>query len=94
MYNKLIRYYVSNNGEKLMKVKNEDSDSTAPPISQVEAGEWLCKVVNYLPKETNVKDMDINYDYYIDKAENMLLKIVTNGKKKKVVKIHNQISLF
>jgi hypothetical protein len=94
IYNKLIRYYVSNNGEKLMKVKNEDSDSTAPPISQVEAGEWLCKVVNHLPKETNVKDMDVNYDYYIDKAENMILKIITNGKKKKVVKIHNQISLF
>jgi len=94
IYNKLIRYYVSNNGEKLMKVKNEDSDSTAPAISQVEAGEWLCKVVNHLPKETNVKDMDVNYDYYIDKAENMILKIITNGKKKKVVKIHNQISLF
>jgi hypothetical protein len=95
VYNKLIRYYVSNEGEKLMKIKNKDSDSTAPEIAQVEAGEWLCKVVNYLPKTTNVKDMDINYEYYIEKAESMIVKILSNGKKKKQTKkIPNQLSMF
>lgn len=95
VYNKLIRYYVSNKGEKLMKIKNKDSDSTAPEIAQVEAGEWLCKVVNYLPKTTNVKDMNINYEYYIEKAESMIVKILSNGKKKKQTKkVPNQLSMF
>jgi hypothetical protein len=95
MYNKLIRYYVSNDGEKLMKVKNENSDSTAPDVAQVEAGEWLCNVVNYLPAFTEVKSMNVNYDYYIEKAENLILKIITNGKRKKQIpKIPNQTSLF
>ena len=95
VYNKLIRYYVSNEGEKLMKIKNEGSDSTAPEIAQVEAGEWLCKVVNYLPKTTNVQDMNINYEYYIEKAESMIVKILSNGKKKKQTKkVPNQLSMF
>lgn len=97
VYNKLIRYYVTNaeDGEKLMKIKNEDSDSTAPDAAQVEAGEWLCKVVNYLPASMNVDGMKINYDFYIERAENIIVKIVTNGKRKKQLpKIANQISLF
>jgi hypothetical protein len=95
MYNKLIRYYVSHEGEKLMKVKNENSDSTAPGIAQVEAGEWLCKVVNYLQASTDVNDMGINHEYYIEKAENLIVKIITNGKRKKQIpKIPNQTSLF
>jgi hypothetical protein len=60
----------------------------------VEAGDWLCKVVNYLPANTDVKLMNINYQYYIDKAESLVLKIVTKGKKRKVERIANQISLF
>ena len=96
IYNKLIRYYITtgNDGEKLLKIKNQDSQSTAPSSSQVEAGDWLCKVVNYLPASTDVKSMNINYDYYIDKAESLVLKIVTKGKKRKVERIPNQISLF
>ena len=97
IYNKLIRYYVTNaeDGEKLMKIKNQDSDSTAPEAAQVEAGEWLCKVVNYLPAFVDVDAMKINYEYYIEKAENLIVKIITNGKRKKQIpKIANQISLF
>ena len=95
IYNKLIRYYVSHDGEKLMKVKNLDSDSTAPAVAQVEAGEWLCTVVNQLSKDTDVRAMGINYDYYIEKAENLIVKIITNGKRKKQIpKVPNQISLF
>ena len=96
IYNKLIRYYITkaNDGEKLLKIKNQDSDSTAPNSSQVEAGDWLCKVVNYLPANTDAKSMNINYQYYIDKAESLVLKIVTKGKKRKVERIPNQISLF
>jgi DNA polymerase elongation subunit (family B) len=94
IYNKLIRYYVSDNGEKLMKIKNDDSDSTAPNVAQVEAGEWFCKVVNHLPAKTRVSSMNVNYEYYIEKAEKLIMKIISNGKKKYVKKIPNQISMF
>lgn len=92
VYNKLIRYYVSNTGEKLLKVKNEDSDSGAANVSQVEAGEWLCTVCNHLTKDHDMSN--INYEYYIEKAENIISKIQLGGKKRKVVVIPNQMSLF
>lgn len=94
LYNKLIRYYVSNTGEKLLKVKNENSDSTAPEVSQVEAGEWVCTVCNYLPKNTDVATAGINYDYYIERAEKIIHKIAYEGKKRNVVVNPAQLNLF
>jgi hypothetical protein len=94
VYNKLIRYYVSNTGEKLLKVKNPECQSNAPDVSQVEAGEWMCTVCNHLPKNTDVATAGINYQYYIDKAERIVHKIATNGKKRKIVVDPNQLSLF
>jgi hypothetical protein len=92
MYNKLIRYYVSNKGEKIYKVKNKDSQSRAAKRSQVEAGEWVCKVCNLL--ERNASTADVNHSYYIDRAEGMIVKILTGGKRKKNTTIPNQLGLF
>jgi hypothetical protein len=75
--NLLLRFY---NRRKALKVKNVTSDSTAPDIAQVEAGDWVCTVCNYLPKTTDVSTAGINYDYYITKAENMIHKINYGGK--------------
>ena len=75
VYNKLIRYYISNKGEKVYKVKNPTCLTRAPERAQVEAGEWLCKIVNYLPKSTTVESADINWNYYIDRAERIIKKI-------------------
>jgi hypothetical protein len=94
IYNKLIRYYVSNTGEKLLKVKNDNSDSGAADVSQVEAGEWVCTVCNNLPKTTDVATAGINYDYYIERAEKIVHKILYKGKKRKVNVNPNQLSLF
>ena len=94
VYNKLIRYYVSNTGEKLLKVKNPECQSNAADVSQVEAGDWVMTVCNYLPKDTDVKHAGINYQYYIEKAERIIHKIAYNGKKRKVVINPNQLSLF
>jgi hypothetical protein len=94
VYNKLIRYYVSTNGEKLLKVKNEDCETNAAEISQVEAGDWVMRVCNYLPKNTDVATAGVNYDYYIERANRIVHKIQTEGKKRKVVINPNQISLF
>ena len=92
IYNKLIRYYVSNTGEKLLKVKNEDSDSNAADISQVEAGDWLMTVCNYLDKDHPLDN--INHAYYIERAERIVHKIQLEGKKRKVNIDKNQLSLF
>lgn len=83
VYNKLIRYYVSNSGEKIYKIKNPECTTNAPPKSQVEAGEWVCKVVNFLPKTTKVEDADINYDFYVEKAEAIIAKVDKTYKKSK-----------
>lgn len=92
IYNKLIRYYISNTGEKLLKVKNEDSDSGAANVSQVEAGEWMATVCNHLKKDHPLDN--INYSYYIERAEKLIRKIETEGKARKMVTNPNQLSLF
>lgn len=91
-YNKLIRYYIGKTGEKIHKVKNESSQSKAAKKSQVEAGEWLCSVCNHLPSNASLEN--VNYLYYIDKAENMITKILTGGKRIKNTVIPNQLNLF
>ena len=92
IYNKLIRYYVSKTGEKLLKVKNEDCDTNAADISQVEAGEWLATVCNHLKKDHPMDN--INYDYYIEKCNKIIEKIQFGGRKRKVEINPNQLSLF
>ncbi len=64
IYNKLIRYYISNTGEKLLKVKNEDSTSGAAAVSQVEAGEWLATVCNQLNKNVLKSPYKLNNTHY------------------------------
>ncbi len=91
-YDKLIRYYVGKSGEKVYKVKNESSDSKAAKRSQVEAGLWKCYVCNKLAPNSPVDN--VNFAYYIDKAESMITKIITKGKRKKTMFIPNQLNLF
>ena len=92
VYDKLIRYYVSNEGDKIFKIKNPECQTRAAAISQVEAGEWVCKVCNFLPKGSKVDN--VNYDYYIEKANRLVLKIKTEGRRVKTVFIPNQLNLF
>lgn len=92
VYNKLIRYYVSKSGEKLLKVKNEECETNAADVSQVEAGEWVMHVCNHLTPDHPLDN--INYDYYIERANKIVHKIQTEGKKRKVIINPNQMSLF
>lgn len=92
VYDKLIRYYVSNTGDKIFKVKNPECQTRAAAISQIEAGEWVCKVCNFLPKGSKVDN--VNYDYYIEKANRIITKVITEGKRIKTVYIPNQLNLF
>jgi hypothetical protein len=92
VYNKLIRYYVSKTGEKLLKVKNDNSDSTAVNVSQVEAGEWVMTVCNHLTPDHPLDN--INHAYYIERAERLIGKIQFEGKKRRVIINPNQMTLF
>jgi DNA polymerase elongation subunit (family B) len=92
VYDKLIRYYISNHGKKILKVKNPECQTRAAAVSQVEAGEWVCQVCNYLPKGSKVDN--VNYNYYIEKANRIITKIKTEGKRIKTVYIPNQLNLF
>lgn len=91
VYDKLIRYYVAIDGEKVLKVKNESSTSKAASVSQIEAGEWLCHICNHLTKQHPLDN--INYQYYIERANKIVEKIELGGKKKIFV-AENQLSLF
>lgn len=92
IYNKLIRYYVSNTGEKLLKVKNPECQSNAADVSQVEAGDWVMHVCNKLTKDHPTDN--INHAYYIERAERIIHKIQLEGKKRKIIVNPNQMSLF
>lgn len=94
IYKKLIRYYVSLEGEKLLKIKNPECTTNAPPIAQVEAGEWLCKICNYLPYDTKIEDCKINYKYYIAETQNIIDKIKLEGRKAVKKQPENQLNLF
>jgi hypothetical protein len=92
VYNKLIRYYVSKTGEKLLKVKNPECTSNAADVSQVEAGEWVMHVCNHLTPDHPLDN--INHAYYIERAERIVSKIQFEGKKRKIIVNPNQMSLF
>lgn len=92
VYNKLIRYYVSNKGEKLMKIKNPECQSNAADASQVEAGEWVMTVCNHLLPDHSLDN--INHAYYIERANRILEKIQFAGRKRKIIVNPNQMTLF
>lgn len=92
VYNKLIRYYVSKTGEKLLKVKNPECTSNAADVSQVEAGEWVMHVCNHLTPDHPLDN--INHAYYIERAERIISKIQFEGKRRKIIINPNQMSLF
>jgi len=92
VYNKLIRYYVSKTGEKLMKIKNPECQSNAADASQVEAGEWVMTVCNHLLPDHSLDN--VNHAYYIERANRILEKIQFAGRKRKIIVNPNQMTLF
>lgn len=65
---KTNRYYISNQGQKLLKV-NKDTRQ-----SQVDAGEWMCTIYNkHVIKP--IEEYDINYKFYISEVFNIISQI-------------------
>jgi len=57
---KIVRYYVSNTGSKLVKCHKDGR------VIQVEAGQWLQTTVNRIHKDKPFQDYDINLQYYLE----------------------------
>jgi hypothetical protein len=93
-YNRLVRYFVSTNGSKLFKVKNEGSESEGASRSQCEAGSWKCTIANEIQETKAIKDYHIDYSYYIQKAKERILSLESGRKVKGIDNNPNQTSLF
>ena len=90
IYNKLIRYYVSNTGEKVHKIKNPSCTTNAAPKSQVEAGDWSCFICNKLKKDCPTTN--VNFNYYINRAQKIIDKV--EGRKHVEKTNDGQLTLF
>lgn len=92
---KVVRYFVSNSGVRLLKIKKPGSEADGPDVSLCESGDWKCTLYNQA-KELDVSRLDINYDYYIAKAKEIIYGIENPSvrKGKKVYNNPNQINLF
>jgi len=94
VYHRLVRYYVAKGGGKLLKIKNDDSEADGSAISQCEAGIWKCIVANQIDKSKAIGEYNIDYNYYIQKAEERILSLESGSKKKKINNNPNQQKLF
>jgi len=87
VYKRIIRFYVSKEGVKLLKIKNEDSDAPGAAMSRIVDGYYVT-IMNHkvdMPWE----DYGIDYSYYIDKAKEIVSLI-----EGKALGPKNQLSLF
>jgi hypothetical protein len=78
---KINRYYISNNGNKLIKVnKNDDR------VIQLEAGPWMTTLFNNIELKSNWIDYNINFKYYKQAIEKEINNIIGLN--------NNQLNLF
>jgi len=96
IYDRMIRYFVSNDGSKLIKVKNDGSEADGNDVTNCEAGGWKCTIANTIDENVPIEKYNINYKYYIDKAEEVVSDLERGSQKKgkKVITNPNQTSMF
>jgi hypothetical protein len=63
---KIVRYYVSRNGGKIVKCHPDGREI------QVESGSWLQTVVNRLDPTVPIENYDINYSYYLEEINKQI----------------------
>lgn len=80
---KIVRYYVSNTGSKLVKCHKDGR------VIQVEAGQWLQTTINRIDKDKPFEDYDINKQYYLDEIYKQIAQIERTKPKS-----FTQLSLF
>ena len=80
---KIIRYYISNSGSKLVKCHQDGREI------QVESGEWLQTTVNKIDTSKEYNTYDINKKYYLEEIYKEI-----EGIQKVSIKLATQLSLF
>tara|TARA_Y100000289_G_C3925341_1_gene152946 strand:- start:509 stop:2047 length:1539 start_codon:yes stop_codon:yes gene_type:complete len=78
---KINRYYISNNGVKIVKVNKKDDREI-----QLESGKWLQTVFNNMKVEPKWESYNINQGYYLSAIETEINNILTVSS--------NQLELF
>jgi hypothetical protein len=63
---KIVRYYVSKNGGKIVKCHPDGREI------QVESGSWLQTVVNRIHPSVPIEEYDINYSYYLEEINKQI----------------------
>ena len=66
------RYYISNNGVKIIKVNKKDGREI-----QLESGKWLQTVFNDMKVQPKWENYDINKTYYLTAIETEINNILT-----------------
>ena len=95
MYERTIRHYICSDGERMLKIKNEDSEATGNDVSRVTAGIWKSKVVNDIDSSQPIESYNIDYRFYIQKTSERIAQLERGKKKGKVIiKNKAQGSLF
>lgn len=80
---KIVRYYNSTNGAKLVKVSNDNGKRT-----QLESGKWLQTTFNRF-EERSWEDYDVNTEYYLQQIYREI-----NNVDRKVTRTYSQLELF
>jgi hypothetical protein len=93
-YNKLVRYYMSTEGEKLWKIKNQNSDKTGPERSQCESKSKHQTMFNCPIFLNNFDDYKIDYQFYIEEVMAIIAKILPEEKRKYDNKKKGQLEMF
>lgn len=90
-YDKLLRYYISTDGGSLIKVKRDTCTTNAAPRSEFNKGfkSTILQKIDNKAMPTN-----INYDYYINKCQEVISCFKTGKKITLKEKNKNQLSLF
>ena len=80
---KIVRYYVSNSGGKIVKCHSDGREI------QVESGKWLQTTVNRVDKNKSFQDYDLNLSYYLEEINKQIKQI-------EAIKLRSftQLSLF
>lgn len=95
-YNRTIRYIVTKEGGKLLKVKNDNCFTDGAKISNLEAPDkisgkvYYCSIFNKIDLSWPIEEYNIDYDYYIKKVKDNINLLQYNNKSYNT----NQMSLF
>jgi len=91
---KLIRYYVSKQGVKVMKIVREDNDTNASDAN-IRPAEHKKIICNSLMPSTHKEHLEkVDREWYIDEIKKLIYRLSTGKKPKNIKKDPNQINLF